>query len=143
MFSDTKPLDYCYCQNDSCKKAEKCLRYLCYKELDEKSDELSIRVVNPKKYEKDSDGCRMFNSCEAVTLAWGIKNLFSDIPFDAAKKIKSQILSEFGRTKYYRFFREELPVTPESRQKIRKIFMKNGIETEPAYSRFTQELFWH
>ncbi len=84
----------------------------------------------------------VFKANKTVRAAWGIVNLLTTVPHSKAQKIKAELLSCFGRSKYYRMRREEIPVMPEDQALIKEIFMKNGIETDPEYSRFTEEYQW-
>ncbi len=128
---------YTFCQNDSCPKANECLRNIFYKK--HLSDNDTIRIVNPKRYTTTDSNCNYFASSQKIRMAWGIKNIFSSIPYDSARAIKSELIKYFGRTKYYRFYREELPVTPEEQAEIKRIFQKHGITQEQEYNRFSEE----
>lgn len=129
-----------FCQNDACPKASACLRHLALKLLT--PDEREIVVLNPLAYPAKGAACPLFGSNETVLAAWGIVNLLTTVPYAKAQKIKAELLSSFGRSKYYRMRREEIPVMPEDQALIKEIFMKNGIETDPEYSRFTEEYQW-
>ena len=128
---------YTFCQNDSCPKANECLRNIFYKK--QVSDDEIISIINPQKYPSENSQCTYFVTSQKIRMAWGIKNLFTFLPYDSAKAIKAELLKYFGRTKYYRFFREEIPVRPEYQAEIKRIFQKHGITEEPGYTRFSEE----
>ena len=134
------PSRFMFCQNDACPKASACLRHLALKLLT--PDEREIVVLNPLAYPAKGTACPLFGNSETVRAAWGIVNLLTTVPHAKAQKIKAELLSCFGRSKYYRMRREEIPVMPEDQALIKEIFMKNGIETDPEYSRFTEEYQW-
>ena len=138
-----KPAYYTYCQNEKCESAQNCLRYISYTELTDESEEQSISVINPHHYPKEAEKCSFYVSSKKVKMAWGIKDLYKELPYDKAKSIKQLLLKKFGRTKYYRFYREELPVTPANQAMIKKIFSEHGIESEPAYTHYSQEFEWY
>ncbi len=135
------PECYTVCQNESCSNADSCLRKFCY---DQKIQEKAfISVVNPLRYPAPNEKCKFFVSKEKIRVAWGVKDFYKDLPYDIAKLIKYDILMHFGRTKYYRFYREERPIFPDDQESIRQIFRKNGIETEPCYTHFSEEYAWN
>lgn len=104
------PDDYMLCQNESCPQKETCLRHICFEMSG--SESVLIRVLNPKCYPAGKP-CSFFRSDKKITVAWGIRNLLSQLPYDSAKEIKHQLLAAFGKTKYYQFYREEKPVLPD------------------------------
>lgn len=68
--------------------------------------------------------------------------MLADIPYAKALLIKRKMISYFGRTKFYRIYREEKPVSPKGQKAIKEIFINNNIEIEPHYDRFTEEYDW-
>lgn len=136
----TPPEQYATCQNSSCKKADECLRQLVYRQLTK--DDKIIKIINPLCFPKADEECSEFRTKEKIRLAWGIKNILNQVPLEKAKRIKKSLVSYFGKTKYYRFYREEKPVLPEEQKAIKKIFEQNGIESEVSYTRFTEEYDW-
>lgn len=135
-----KPARYLLCQNDTCKNAANCLHYICWKQLC--PGERYIMVLNPQVYPLSDAECPDFKSAEKIRLAWGIKNMLADVPYAKAEKIKTKMIAYFGKTKYYRIYREEKPVFPKEQKAVKEIFINNGIESEPAYARFTEEYDW-
>ncbi len=133
------PTDYMLCQNEACPQKEHCLRHLCLEWIS--SECFSIRALNPKCYPAGKK-CTFFRTDKKISLAWGIKNLLSELPYDSAKEIKKTLLAMFGRTKYYQFYREEKPLLPAEQKIIKRVFLKCGVKSEPVYSRFTEEYDW-
>lgn len=134
------PEQYTTCQNSSCKNADKCLRQLVYRQLTK--DNKFVKVLNPLLFPKDDEECKEFRTNKKIKLAWGIKNIFNEIPFSIAQSIKQDLIIYFGKTKYYRFCREERSISPKEQNAIKNIFVKNGIESDVSYSRFTEEYDW-
>ena len=134
------PPQFSLCQNEACAHAPQCLRYLAYEQGT--TDRTFISIVNPSCYPQEGEGCPFFRSNEPVQLAWGIKGIFDAIPYVFAKQIKEQIIATLGRSRYYRVFREELPLTPQQQQVVQQIFSNHGIDTPPAYHYFTQDYQW-
>ncbi|MBR5579866.1 MAG: hypothetical protein IKW26_01015 [Treponema sp.] len=134
------PPQFSLCQNEACAHAPQCLRYLAYEQG--AIDKPFISVVNPFCYPQEGEGCPFFRSNEPVQLAWGIKGIFDAIPYVLAKQIKEQIIATLGRSRYYRVFREEIPLTPQQQQVVQQIFSNHGVDTPPAYHYFTQDYQW-
>ncbi|MBQ2315574.1 MAG: hypothetical protein II187_11850 [Treponema sp.] len=134
------PADYMLCQNSACAKAAACLRYQCFLTLS--TEPLSITVLNPLRYPADGAEENCFRQAQKVRVAWGIRNLYDGIPYKSAVQIKKELLQQFGKTKYYRFFREELGIFPDTRQIFSETFKKYGIQSDPPYARFTEEYDW-
>lgn len=128
------------CQNSACAHAGDCLRYCCFQELTDEA--VSIRVLNPLRYPQGEGACDQYRTTEKIRVAWGIKDIFRGLPYESARYIKQDLLSHFGRTKYYRFYREELPLLPADQKATRAIFRWHGVETEPAYTRFSEVFDW-
>lgn len=128
------------CQNSACAHAETCLRYRSFLDLDD--EPLVVQVLSPRHYPQGESTCDHYTSAEKIRVAWGIKHIFNGLPYESAQTIKQQMLSHFGRTKYYRFFREELPLLPDDQKATRAIFRQNGVESEPAYTQFSEAFDW-
>ncbi len=137
---EKEPFNYMLCQNRDCEKAKECLRYVVYSGLTE--SDVSVKILNPLLFPKENAKCEYFRTIEKKQFAWGIKDFFDDLPYKAAKNIKSDMLSHFGHSRFYRFFREELPIMPKEQAEILHIFQKNGVTTSPKYTRFTDEYDW-
>ncbi len=128
------------CQNSGCARAETCLRYRCFHALT--GGPVAVRVLSPSHYPQSEAACPHFRATEKVRVAWGIRNILNGLPYETAQRIKQELLSHFGRSKYYRFFREELPVLPDDQEAARAIFRRNGVEADPAYTRFSESFDW-
>ena len=134
------PYQYTLCQNSSCPQASECIRACAYSELT--AETKSVYVLNPQCYPEQGRNCNYFRSIQKVTVAWGIKNFYQNMLYPTAKKIKWELMCYFGKSRYYRFYREELPIKPKEQKAIKQIFLENGVTTEPPYTRFTQEFDW-
>lgn len=134
------PTDYLICLNSACPHAENCLRQMCAMQYPE--ERVSVFALNPRRYPKEGGECKYQRPVRKIRLAWGIKNLLREIPYDKARNIKYAMLAHFGRTKYYRFFREELPLTSTEQAEVKGIFRQNGVDSEPAFARYSEETDW-
>ncbi len=75
-------------------------------------------------------------------MAWGVKGLLDKIPYEDAVSIKQKLIGHFGKTKYYRFYREERYLTPKEQAYIRQVFCNKGITEAPSFTRYTDEYMW-
>ncbi len=128
------------CTNSACSKAETCLRHRGFLEISPKT--ISIHALSPLHYPQGDDACAYYNSAAKIRVAWGIRTLLDNVPNSRVKEVRNELRAYFGRNKYYRIFRGELPLLPDEQDAIRDIFRKNGIENPPEYDRFTEETYW-
>ncbi len=145
MNSDTSalqaaPRTFARCGNAQCPKAAECLRHW----IAEHDTDLhkTVMTVNLKALPALNEPCSYFLPIKQIRVAWGVKNLFNNLPYRQAKAIKAHIIGHFGRTKYYRFYREEQYVSPEDQEYIRKTFLRYGIRQVPAFDRYTDIFKW-
>ncbi len=136
----TPPEQYMFCSNSLCKNAETCLRSLCYKQLTK--DDVKISVLNPILFPKQDEECPYFRTNKKITLAWGIEKIFDEIPSKPAAEIKKELLSRYGKTKYYRFYREEKPLFLADQKRFERVFKEHGIETPIKYDHYTEDYDW-
>ena len=137
---DKIPAYYMICLNSACPQAGSCLRQLYAMKYP--ADAVSVRALNPRLYPKGSGECEHYRPMKKIHLAWGIKDMLRDIPYDRARSIRRDMITHFGKTRYYRFFREEIPLTPAEQSAVQNIFRHNGVDTAPAYNRHSEEIDW-
>ncbi|WP_455586764.1 DUF6078 family protein [Bacteroides sp.] len=75
-------------------------------------------------------------------VAWGVKELLNRIPHEDAVSIKKELIEHFGKTKYYRFYREECCLKPKDQNFVRQAFRNKGIAEEPPFGHYTEEYLW-
>lgn len=134
------PYSYARCYNEQCRQAENCLRRMAA--LYDTVDYPFITILNPVRFPKADGNCSYFQKAEKVRMAWGVKGLLDKIPYEDAVSIKQQLIGHFGKTKYYRFYREERYLTPKEQAYIRQVFCNKGITEEPPFTRYTDEYMW-
>lgn len=134
------PYSYARCYNEQCRQAENCLRRMAA--LYDTADYPFITILNPVRFPKTDGNCSYFQKAEKVRMAWGVKGLLDKIPYEDAVSIKQQLIGHFGKTKYYRFYREERYLTPKEQAYIRQVFRNKGITEEPPFTRYTDEYMW-
>lgn len=135
------PSNHVLCQNSECRNAKDCLRQLAYEQALERRQEL-FHVLNPTVFPENDSSCSKFKAAEKLTFAWGIKNILENIPYQNAISIKRDLISHFGRAKYYRFYRKERAISPDEQNQIKRIFKQNGVEEDIQFESYTEEFEW-
>ena len=134
------PYGFARCFNAQCTQAEKCLRRLAA--LRDESNYPFITIVNPSCITPNDGGCEHFLAAQKVRVAWGVKRLLDQIPYKDANSIRHQLIAHFGKSAYYRFYREERCLMPEDQVYIRQLLRRKGYTEEPAFERYTDEYNW-
>lgn len=128
------------CLNDNCPRAKECLHNSAYKDFG--NSQKTINIINPNLYIELNAECSYFKTNQNVKIAWGLRTLLDSLSYDIAKSMRRRLIQKFGQTKYYRFYREELPILPEDQKTIKQIFLDEGIESDPQFNRFTMEVIY-
>lgn len=134
------PYSFARCFNGQCPQASTCLCYVAVQH--DTTDSLYITIINPAHYPADGNPCKCFKAIVKVHVAWGLKQLLDKIPYENAISIRAQLISHYGKTGYYRFYRGERGLMPKEQAYIKQIFRNKGIKEEPAYQRYTEEYIW-
>lgn len=134
------PFNYARCLNEQCPKASGCLRHVAT--LHTTRENSFISIVNPNCIPTDGTACPYFEKAEKLHVAWGIKHLLDNIPYKKLASVKDPLVAHFGKTLYYRFYREERYLTPNDQAYIRQVFRQKGITEEPVYSSYSDEYNW-
>lgn len=138
---DSAPGSYAHCFNHQCVRSNKCMRHLVALHCDSRRS--TICTVNSAWIPEDTSNCTLFKPIRKIRLAWGIRDLLKNTPYQDAKTLKAQMLNYFGRTHYYRLFRKEHGLTPEQQNFVRQLFRNKGIKEEPAFESYTEDYQWY
>lgn len=137
-FDYTKvPHGYVHCFIDSCPRAGECLRRLTARNAPATVE--TVRCVNPAAVPADKARCPYYRTTRKITLAWGLKHLLDDLPYNTAVSVNRDVRRLWAHTSYQRMARYERPITPELQQKIVRILARKGITTPPRYDYITEE----
>lgn len=134
------PYSFPRCFNAPCPKAETCLHRLAA--VRDTPEYPSIPTINPLCIPQDNNLCPYFQSVQKVHVAWGISHLLDNVPYKHLHTLKNQLISYFGRGKYYRFYREESYLSPGDQAYIRKAFRQHNIGEEPVFDTYSDEYNW-
>ena len=136
----TVPFNYARCYNEQCPKACNCLRRMAA--LLTTADTSYISIINPMCIPATGIDCPHFQNAEKIHVAWGISHLLDNVPYKDGTNIKQQLIGHFGKTLYYRFYREERFLSPTDQNYIRQLFRRKGITEEPVFDSYTDEYNW-
>ena len=134
------PHGYAHCFNDNCSKASSCLRHWVAQHCT--ANVPLITILSPACFPATSVGCAYFAPIRKMRVAWGVKNLFGNLPYNKASDVRNQIIAYFGRTHYYRIYRKERFISPEDQQVIARIFANNGIAETPIFESYSEVYKW-
>lgn len=131
------PYEYAHCFNSQCTRSSQCLRHLVA--ANSTSQYPTLLVVNPHCIPADTNDCPHFRPIRKIRIAWGTKHLLDNVPHKYADLIRTQLVAHFGKTAYYRFFRQEQGLPPKAQSYISQVFKQNGIEASPQYEKYSEE----
>lgn len=90
-------------------------------------------------YPSDTTNCPHFRKALKCRVAWGIRHLLDNVPHKCAAPMRNQLVGHFGKTTYYRFYRQEQGLFPKAQAYIRQVFKQYGIAEEPKFERYSEE----
>ncbi|EGF59667.1 DUF6078 family protein [Bacteroides fluxus] len=131
------PYGFAHCFNSQCVHREECLHHLAAENSTSQYPTLSI--INPNRIPADTTGCPYFREARKQRVAWGIRHLLDNVPHKYAAPMRNLFINHFGKTTYYRFYRQEQGLFPKAQAYIRQVFKQNGIAEEPEFERFSEE----
>ena len=135
------PSDYIHCFNHQCPRAAQCLRHLAGQYVP--AGVPVVRCVNPSACSGDAGKCPYYCTTQKVTLAWGLKNLAEDVPYQQAIAIRRAVRRLWPHTSYARMQHHERPILPERQEEIERIFAKYAPGKHATYDYLTEEYdFW-
>ena len=73
------PKDFARCLNATWPRSQNCLRRTAA--LQDTDEHLFLKVVNPLRYPKEGEECKLFRSTDKVRMAWGVTHLLDNVPY--------------------------------------------------------------
>lgn len=137
----TVPYGFTHCFHSHCARKEECLHHLAAAHCTSQYPTLSI--INPNYIPADTTDCPYFRSARKQRVAWGIRHLLDNVPHKCAAPMRNQLIGHFGKTAYYRFYRQEQALFPKAQAYIRQVFKQNGIAEEPKFERYSEEYSYY
>lgn len=131
------PASYLRCFNKQCERRDTCLRYQLALRMPK--EYVGVFAISPFYLENLDDGeCPHFQLDQPQPFALGITHLFDDIPLKKAEAIKSQMISYFGSSTYYRWKQKRRLVKPKEQAYIKNLFLAQGITDDPLYDDYQE-----
>lgn len=134
------PYGFPHCFRGECPQSSKCLRHIAA--THSSAGESYLTIVNPAQLPEGTSPCSFYCKGEKTRVAWGVKNMFDQLPLQQATQIKQTLLSHYGKTQYYRIYRKEYSLSVKEQDYIRRVFRQYGIQDEPAYEYYTEVYQW-
>lgn len=129
IFSKT-PTNWAVCMQADCPLHEGCLRYQTFEFINARHTQ--HRCVLPSA--RDGKGCRYHIPFAKVPVAWGMRELLSDIKKSDADEMRACIKALFrSHSTYYRYYNARYPISPAQQQAIRRIFKRFGYDPEAVH----------
>lgn len=106
--------------------------------------QLYLAISHLKYHQPEPYPCRyhrlpLFRKAQKYRVAWGIRHLLDNVPHKCAAPMRNQLVGHFGKTTYYRFYRQEQGLFPKAQAYIRQVFKQYGIAEEPKFERYSEE----
>lgn len=129
------PAGFAHCFNEQCLRGSQCLRRQLALRIPKERG--SIVTINPGYIGAPTgEECPSFLIDQPQRYARGFTHLFDNVPYQKALAIKSQMLSYFGRTGYYRCYRKERLIKPTEQKRIQQMFHTQKVTEEPQFDEY-------
>ena len=83
------PQGFIHCFKDDCSRSDTCLRRLAARHCT--ADKPLITILSPAAIAADSSQCSYFLPIQKIRVAWGVRNLFDDVPLSLAADIRLKV----------------------------------------------------
>lgn len=134
------PYEYAHCFNSECVRSSECLHHLVAENCTSRYP--TLRIINPNLIPADTATCPYFKSTRKLRVAWGLKHLLDNVPYKDGDTIRHELVAHFGKTCYYRYYREERALLPEDQKYIQQLFRSHGITAAPQFERYSDEYYY-
>ena len=112
------PYGFAHCFHSQCIHKEECLHHLAA--INCTSQYPTLSIINPNRIPADTTDCPYFRKAQKYRVAWGIRHLLDNVPHKCAAPMRNQLVGHFGKTTYYRFYRQEQGLFPKAQAYIRQ-----------------------
>lgn len=136
----------CFADKTTCPKAESCLHAIAAQVLSQSPrPESIIQVVNPYYLRSlaTPEQCKYYRNNRPVRFATGMTHLFDELPLKLSAQVRRNVMTCFSCESYFYSSRKGARlITPEEQQRIRDVFRKAGIKTDPTFDRYIDKENW-
>ena len=137
---DLVPVHFMYCANNECLQHNKCLRKTAMEVIP--TNRLTVNVFNPMAYPNANEPCVYYKENILHRYALGFDRLMDELPHAMALKMRSRMISYYGKSMYYRFKRKERYITPKEQKIIAQLFKDSGYKNEIAFDNYSDLHNW-
>lgn len=136
---------YCFADEQTCPKANTCLRALAGRLLVENPDVRHVDTLSPyyiKNLPSPGD-CEFYRSGHVVRFASGMTHLFDEVPHRVFGAVRSAVMNCFSCESYfYQCRKGERLITPNEQKRILDIFRRKVPGITPSFDRYEDKLDW-
>ena len=130
------PKDWAICYQTDCPMADMCLRR---KAALLAPESLTAHAVVLPAARKGDGTCCAFVADQPVRLAYGMRELFKDVPMAIVSDLRQRVLNVFNsKSGYYRYRSGQYPITTDQQALISKLFEEYAGTTAPHYERYEE-----
>ncbi|MBQ9286243.1 MAG: hypothetical protein IJ209_08195 [Bacteroidaceae bacterium] len=121
------PVNWTVCMQADCPLHGGCLRYQAFEHIKTLYSRQSCVLPSAR----DEKGCRYHIPFVKVQVAWGMRELLSDIKKSDARQMRAHIKALFrSHSTYYRYYNGHYSISPRQQQAIRRIFKSFGYDPD-------------
>ena len=132
---------YLICYNEACDLHEHCLHWLAGPYVDGRTR--IVKSVNLNYAPATAGRCDLYCDDRPVMMPVGMKeHFYNDIPQAKARQIKRTLISDLGRTIYYRYHSGLQPIPPAILSHIEEVCRGAGWEEPLHFDSEREELVW-
>jgi len=141
LFSKKASENYMVCFVNDCPLHEDCLRWKTGRYVS--PTQIVCNCVNPHYEDVGTDTCPMYRKGKMVTMAKGMKNIFTDdMPRGLVSFIRATLIEHWHRTYYFECRNGSRLITPSMQEHVRQLFRKQGWEKEIHFDEYVEAYEW-
>lgn len=134
------PNGFALCSSTVCGKADCCLRRLAFEAASHEKP--FFYMVNPYLAEQSTKGCKHFTEAKKVRYARGFVKLTRVLPVGVASTFRNNLISFFGRKKYYHYRRGLKLIPPTAQAHIVDTVKQLGVQVDDCFDSYEEYLNW-
>lgn len=141
IFTQKAQTLYAVCFQQACPLREDCLRWLVGEEMP--ATKWYYTCVNHRMEGVGTSQCPNHRPRKKVMMARGMTGTFTaDMPQRVLRGVRSDLISVFGRTTYFKYRRGENLLHPTQQERVKSIFRRHGWTEEVRFDRYEEHFDW-
>lgn len=135
-----KAENYLVCFIDSCPLHPSCFRWVIGQHVD---PQLTIRTaINPRNPLMGNESCPKYREMVRVKMMRGMTQLYHEMPGYMESGIRNELITHFGRKRYFQMRKGEVLINPDDQQFIGQVCQKHGWTAPLVYDGEEEEWLW-